>query len=146
MNRTDLYLIKGSTFSDQVNFCCRLVEKALVQNIQVHIQTAEAAHNELLKDALWTFKAESFLPSTIGLTTQQQDYSITIDSRSFSPDDINGTDLLILLTTELPDHCESVARMSLVVANQDQALRSARTHYRQLKGRGVDVHIHDLRG
>jgi DNA polymerase-3 subunit chi len=144
MNRIDLYLLKGNTFSDQIDFCCRLTEKAFPQHPKIHIQTEEAIQNEALNSALWTFKPDSFLPHSIGIENNEQT-PITIDTVPFSSNNTNDFDLLILLCKQLPENFQKFKRLCLIVANIDQEIAHARQLYKQLKKTGLEVHIQDMR-
>lgn len=148
MNRADFYLLNSSAFSDQISFCCRLSEKALSRNKRIHIQTSESVQNEALDEALWTFKAESFLPHAIG-QDQLMDYPITIDTASdklnFDRDNQEKRDLLILFACTLPANYTSFNRLSLIATNHEQTIQESRVLYRKLKSEGYEVHIHDQR-
>ena len=125
MTRIDLYLLKGSTFSDQIDFCCRLTEKALPQHPKIFIQTAESIQNEALNNALWDFKAESFLPHIVGqeLAGQATGNSktpsppIVIDTQTIKSDPENKKSLLITLCKELPANYQQFKRLCLIVLN-----------------------------
>jgi len=148
MKRADFYLLNGSTFSDQLNFCCRLAEKALSKNNKIHIQTTESIQNEALNEALWAFKAESFLPHAVG-QDQFKDYPITIDTGSdklnLNPMEEENRNLLILLANTLPANYASFERLSLVIINQKELIQESRELYKRLKNERYEVHIHDQR-
>lgn len=148
MKRVDFYLLGGSNFADQLNFCCRLAEKAVSQNNSVHIQTAEAIQNEALNEALWAFKAESFLPHAVG-QDKFRDYPITIDTQSTNLNVDNkgeaNRDLLMLLSNDLPVNYKNFKRLSLVIINQAEIIQESRKLYKQLKTEGFEVYIHDQR-
>ena len=144
MNRVDFYLLKSSAFSDQIGFCCRLSEKALAQENKIHIQTKDPIHSDALDEALWSFKAESFLPHAIG-QNQHQDYPITIDSQALEQNSNAHRDLLILLCSEIPRNHANFGRMCVIVSNQDSDIQQAREQYKHFKTQGLDVHIHDMR-
>lgn len=110
----------------------------------MHIQTEEPIQNEALNDALWSFKASSFLPHAVG-QNQHQEYPITIDTLSLSANNEGHRDLLILLNTNLPSNYSDFERLSILVINQEDKIQSARSLYKQLKSAGTDVNIHDLR-
>lgn len=110
----------------------------------MHIQTEEAIQNEALNDALWNFKADSFLPHSVG-QNHHRDYPITIDTQSLSAKGEGHRELLILLSTTLPSNYAEFARLSILVSNQADKIQAARTLYKELKAARKDVNIHDLR-
>jgi len=144
MNRVDFYLLKSSTFSDQIGFCCRLSEKALAQQNKIHIQTKDTIQSDALNEALWSFKADSFLPHAIGQNLHQ-DYPITIDSQALDLQSETQKDLLILLCTEIPRNHTYFDRMCVIIPNQESDIQLAREQYKHFKKQGLEVNIHDMR-
>ena len=144
MNRVDFYLLKSNTFSDQIGFCCRLSEKALAQQNKIHIQTKDTIQSDALNEALWSFKADSFLPHAIG-QDQHQTAPITIDSQALNQQNTSRRDLLILLCSEIPRNHEHFDRMCVIIPNQDNDIQLAREQYKHFKKQGLTVHIHDMR-
>jgi DNA polymerase-3 subunit chi len=144
MKQVDFYLLKSSAFSDQVGFCCRLSEKALAQQNKIHIQTKDSIQSDALNEALWSFKAESFLPHAIGQNLDQ-DYPITIDSQALEQQNTKQRNLLILLCSEIPRNHHYFERMCLIVINEEDDIQLAREQYKLFKKQGVKVNIHDMR-
>jgi len=144
MTKIDLYLIQGDGFSDQVQFCCRLIEKARQHDNTVHVQTREAYQSEAINESLWAFRPESFIPHLIGQSSHPH-YSVTIDVHSLNNSAAKNRDLLILIDSPLPSSIQDFKRLCLIVPNQQDALKQARQHYRQLASDGLNVHTHDLR-
>ncbi len=144
MPRIDLYLMRDSSFSARVEFCCRLVDKAFPQHSNIDIYTQDEIQNEALDDALWAFKADSFLP-----------HSVTSDDTPHSPigisnslDNFKGTKnnaLLIMLNKELPSAFSSYQRLCLIIPNIEHEIQEARRLYKQLSETKHSVNIHDLR-
>ena len=144
MNRADLYLLSTPSMTEQVNFCCRLTEKAFVDFKRIHIQTSESIQNEALDTALWTFKPESFLPHDIGQAVKPLP-PIIIDSENLQDALFAESNLLILMATKLPDNAKDFDRMCILVPNNEQDIQEARNLYKALKTQGIEVHIHDMR-
>lgn len=144
MNRVDFYLLKSNAFSDQIGFCCRLSEKALAQQNKIHIQTKDPIQSDALNEALWSFKANSFLPHAIG-QNQHQDYPITIDSDALEQHSTAQRDLLILLCSEIPRNHANFGRMCVITPNLESDIQLAREQYKHFKKLGLTVNIHDMR-
>jgi DNA polymerase-3 subunit chi len=144
MNQVDFYLLKSSTFSDQIGFCCRLTEKALAQQNKIHIQTKDTIQSDALNEALWSFKADSFLPHAIGQDLHQN-YPITIDSQALEQQSLAQRNLLILLCSEVPRHHHNFERMCVIVSNQENDIQLAREQYKHFKQQDLKVNIHDMR-
>ncbi|MDX1453299.1 MAG: DNA polymerase III subunit chi [Oleiphilaceae bacterium] len=144
MNQADIYLLHSTAFSDQLVFCCKLAEKAFRQGLKMHIQTREAYQNEALNERLWDFRAESFLPHTVGQSAFES-HPITIDVNCSSSGDSGHRDLLILLTPTLPPKSENFKRVGMIVCNDPQDIQLARQAYKQLSNQGITANIHDFR-
>ncbi len=144
MNRADLYLLSTPSLSEQVNFCCRLTEKAFLDFKRIHIQTSQSIQNEALDSALWTFKPESFLPHDIGQAVKPLP-PIIIDSNDLQANLFSKTNLLILLNSQLPENAKRFDRMCILVPNIEQEIQNARLLYKELKQQSIEVHIHDMR-
>lgn len=144
MKRADLYLLSTPSMSEQIDFCCRLCEKAVDDFQRIHIQTEQSVHNEALDTALWTFKAESFLPHALG---QEKHIlaPIVIDSENLQSHFFLDSNLLILLSGTLPDNAEKFDRLCIVVRNHEPEIQQARQLYKQLAKQKIEVHIHDRR-
>tara|TARA_R110002167_G_scaffold134486_15_gene320409 strand:- start:689 stop:1123 length:435 start_codon:yes stop_codon:yes gene_type:complete len=144
MNRADLYLLSTPALAEQVNFCCRLSEKAFHDYKRIYIQTSQSIQNEALDNALWTFKPESFLPHEIGQTAKTLP-PIIIDNQNLQDKLFLSSNLLILLATQLPDNTNRFDRMCILVPNIEEEIQHARVLYKELKQQNIEVHIHDMR-
>ncbi len=144
MNRADLYLLSTPSMTEQVNFCCRLTEKAFYDFKRIHIQTTQSVQNEALDTALWTFKPESFLPHDIGQTVEPSP-PIIIDNNNLQEMFFSSSNLLILLATQLPENAKRFDRMCILVPNIEEEIQHARVLYKELKQQKIEVHIHDMR-
>ena len=144
MQRADIYLLQSTAFSDQLEFCCKLTEKAFQQGHNIHIQTREGYQNEALNERLWNFRRDSFLPHAVG-QGQATHYPITIDISSLSPDGAGHRDLLITLSADVPDNIREFERVGIIVLNDPEELKLARHSYKLLAAENLDVRIHDFR-
>ncbi len=144
MKRADLYLMNTPSSSDQVDFCCRLCEKALEEYPRIFIQTTQSTQNEALDSALWTFKAESFLPHEVGQSAHQP-APILIDNQPMADALFLQKNLLVVLEPKLPENTDKYQRLCLIIRNNEHEIQDARRLYKQLKNQNIEVHIHDRR-
>lgn len=144
MKRVDLYLLKSNAYSDQIDFCCRLTEKAFALKQTIHILTEDNLQSDALNEALWAFKAESFLPHGLGQKNHAE-FPITIDSEALEENDEVRRNLLILLSTKLKGEVKNFDRMCVIVPNRENEIQQARLQYKHLKQQGIEVFIHDRR-
>jgi DNA polymerase-3 subunit chi len=131
--------------SDQIDFVCRLCEKAVDDYQRIHIQTEQSVHNEALDTRLWTFKAESFLPHEIISPDKKPLAPILINSHDMNEAHFLESNLLILLASSLPENAHRFDRLCIVVPNHEAEIQQARQLYKQLAQKKIEVHIHDRR-
>lgn len=140
MTRIDFYVLSEQGDDARWQFAARLAEKAFRQNLSVLILTGDAATAHQLDGLLWQFAPESFLPHA--LAQEQADARIILAAASHEP--VPVRDLLVNLSDALPSHWQQFARMSEVVTQSPQVLRSTRARYAQFKELGHPVMTHKL--
>ena len=120
---------------------CRLAEKALKQKRQVLIVADTKAEAEALDEALWTFKAESFIPHHL------------VGDGSTPPPPVLVTwlappaecrDILVNLGAVLAPGFERFNRVIEIVAGSDTEREQAREHWKAYKRQGYQVDAHEL--
>ena len=137
MSRADFYILTGS--ASPVRLACSIANKAWQQGNRVHISAANREEAVKLDDLLWTFHDISFLPHALVDGAGAEQAFITIGwPDSLLPD----RDVLINLTTEVPDFSGKFARIIEIVAPEEK--QQARERYRQYRDRGFELHSHDI--
>lgn len=139
MTRVDFYILSDSQSADR--FACQLAGKVRRQNLQIYIHTdsRETANN--LDELLWTHKDISFLPHALANTACSDDSPITIGWQGSEP---GRQDVLINLSTNVPDFVNKFARIIEIVAAQEPLRSQARKRYQQYRDNGFDLHSHKL--
>lgn len=149
MAQVDIYLTKGSSQGELSNFACILCEKILSSGKHATIVCSDEYQASSLSEALWAFKQASFLPNMhsqkpskdapIAVTESQQFKQFISTQKQASPDAVIYMSPLV---AEPPKH---FGRSFIVVANENQTLNAARTLYKTVKLKGIEVQSHDLR-
>ncbi|MDT8372091.1 MAG: DNA polymerase III subunit chi, partial [Gammaproteobacteria bacterium] len=65
MTRISFYLLKGDDIDNRQVYACRLAEKAYTLGHHVYIHTNSAVECKQIDHALWSFRADSFVPHLI---------------------------------------------------------------------------------
>ncbi|MEZ5525229.1 MAG: DNA polymerase III subunit chi [Pseudomonadales bacterium] len=141
MTRVDFYILPDNEPQARLQFICRLVEKAYRHNHQVYIHTDNPGESGLIDELLWNFRAESFVPHH-----RLEDGSTTAPvaiGHGETPGEHH--DILINLSSQVPDFFSRFERCAEVVVQQQDILAATRNHFAFYKERGYPLHTHDLR-
>lgn len=148
MTRIDFYILKNDTEAARLDFCCRLVDKAMRQNNRILINTKTAASSEEIDDLLWSFRPESYVPHMIlgldeEMETEEELAEIpVVISRGL--DCVSHHDVLVNLDTELPEHFAKFKRLAQIVNQDKEQLAASRKLFAFLRDRGYPIEIHNL--
>lgn len=141
MTRVDFYILADSESQARLQFVCRLVEKAYKQQHRIYIHTDSEATSKELDLLLWSFKVESFVPHHLfGDDSTSAPVAI-----GHGADCGDHHDVLVNLSTSVPDFFSRFERCTEVVIQQDEVLQSTRQHFAFYKERGYPLNTHDLR-
>ncbi|MCH7695419.1 MAG: DNA polymerase III subunit chi [Proteobacteria bacterium] len=139
MTRVDFYILSDSQPPDR--FACQLAGKVRRQNLQIYIHTDSRETANKLDELLWTHKDISFLPHALADTDCCDDSPITIGWQGSDP---GRQDVLINLSTNVPDFANKFARIIEIVTAQEPLRSQARKRYQQYRDNGFDLHSHKL--
>jgi len=135
------YILKGRTEHDRQVFACRLAAKAYHQGKKIYIHT-ENEHNAAQMDqALWSFRADSFIPHEKMDEQQHSDCPIIIGHQTEPPELM---DLLINLAPTQPNFFSQFHRVAEFI-NDDDAIKTAgRQRYQFYQHRGYELTTHTI--
>ncbi len=139
MTRVDFYILSDRQPPDR--FACQLAGKVRRQNLQIYIHTDSRETANKLDELLWTHKDISFLPHALADTACSDDSPITIGWQGSEP---GRQDVLINLSTNVPDFANKFARIIEIVTAQEPLRSQARKRYQQYRDNGFDLHSHKL--
>jgi len=139
MARVDFYLLTNKDTPER--FTCAIIEKARKQGNRIHIHTNDKQQAGSIDEMLWTYKDISFLPHTIVEKNTPNDYPISI---AWAGLQLASDDVLINLSTSIPDFAGSFSRIIEIVAAQDDLKEQAREKYKSYRKQSFDLHSHDL--
>lgn len=143
MTLADFYVLAGQDTQDQMQFACRLLEKAMANNNNVLLYTDNEQQAQALDDLIWTFRPEAFIPhNLLGSNEAQSDCPISI---GWQNDPGHHHDIIINLSKEIPTFYSRFQRYIGIVVQHDQVLQHTRKHFRFLSDRGYRINTHDMR-
>lgn len=136
MTRISFYILKGSEEHNRQVFACRLAEKAFYQGKQVYIHTESPEQAEQINQALWSFRADSFVPHQSVNIANHNDCSVLIGHDSSPP---KLMDLLINLSSEHPMFFSQFERVAEFVNDDENIKNAGRERYRFYQHRGYEL-------
>jgi DNA polymerase III subunit chi len=124
-------------------YACRLLRKAAGAGSTVAVLGDEALLAKL-DEQLWSFSALDFVPhGRFGAMSEQQRLATPIWLID-TTEQGQGRDVLVNLTTSVPDGIELFARVIEVVTLEPSDRSSARTRWKHYAERGLEIVRHDL--
>lgn len=139
MARIDFYVLQASGVAARRLFACRLAEKAYRLQNRVHLLAGDPDSVRELDDLLWTFRDGSFLPHEVAPGSSGAPVTISCDGAA-----VDGCDLLINLSDELPGDLDAFPRIAEIVTSDDDQKRRSRARFADYRDRGHELETHKL--
>jgi DNA polymerase-3 subunit chi len=141
VTRVDFYVLGDGARGDRFQLACRLTEKAWQRGHRVCLYTGSAAESEHLNRLLWTFRQASFLPHGIA---GESDPGITPILITHKDGMVEEHDLLINLTSEVPEFFSRFDRLAELIDNDGENRKLGRERYRFYRDRGYPLNNHEI--
>ena len=142
MTKVDFYILTSDSDTERLNFCCRLLDKAVRQGNRILVRTRSEQESIELDQRLWDFRPESYIPhAVIHSATETSDMPLVI-SHHYQSDQHH--DVLVNLNDQLPDHFAHYKRLAQIVDQQTQRLQQSRQHYSFFKERGYPISVNQI--
>ncbi len=139
MARVDFYVLREPGQAARTVFACKLAEKAYRLDNTVHIHVDDASAMRELDELLWTFRDGSFVPHhCIGDDALDSPVTIGCDRG------VTARQLLINLSSELPDFAADYERVAEVVSADDDSKQTSRERYGRYRDQGHTLETHKL--
>lgn len=156
MTSIDFYILKSDKFSDYLSFIGKLTEKAYSKSHDIFIHTNNEELMLKLDEVLWSYRENSFLPHyhEKSLNDELKNHPQKEEKKSSktktqimigcSGNPYDHHDILINLSTEIPNFFSRFNRLSEIVFKNNIALENSRKRYKYYKDRGYPINIHNL--
>ncbi len=126
----------------KIAYACRLLRKATASGSTVAV-VADTALLAKLNEQLWTFSALDFVPHQ--LATAGSPDAATPVWLCERAEQGAGRDVLLNLSSQVPEGFEQFARVIEVVTLDEADRQSARSRWKHYTERGLDIVRHDLK-
>ncbi len=142
MTQIDFHILQDTSVEARWLYVCRFIEKVerLGHNILVVVDSQDEAHE--LNDLLWSFKPESFIAHQILGSDQEAKVEITFPTDTGEIPSGEHKDVLINLSSQIPESFSRFARLAEIVIQDANILEKTREHYRFYKQRGYPITQH----
>lgn len=139
MTQVDFYVLPpdGSLTLDQA--IGRIAEKAVGKGHRVFIQTSNETEATDIQRGLWTFRAQSFLPSALLGCDSDEPVAIGWTEPGLEHDDV-----LLNITGAVPGYFSRFRRLAEIVPQDEAKLAASRDAWRFYRDRGYPLAKHDL--
>ena len=139
MTKVDFYVLPNAGGINVMSAVSRIAEKATTRGHQIFIQVGNESDANVVQNALWTDRAESFLPNAI--MGDEDGESILI---GWEEPPIQYDDVMINITGKVQGHFSRFQRLAEIVIHEEQALIASREAWRFFRDRGYPLAKHDL--
>ena len=142
MTRIDFYILEPTSNEACLSLACRLAAKAVEQDLQVLINTANEADGQRLDELLWTFSQGSFLPHRRldDATDEGEPVLIGCDQEPAT----GRWQLLINLARDVPEFFSRFERVAELVGGESENKAAGRERFRYYRDRGYELHTHKI--
>ncbi|GGY69031.1 DNA polymerase III subunit chi [Cellvibrio zantedeschiae] len=142
MTQIDFHILQDASVEARWLYVCRFIEKVerLGHSILVVVDSQEAAQE--LDDLLWSFKPESFIAHQIIGGGEEAKVEITYATGGGVIESGAHQDVLINLSSQIPEFFSRFARLAEIVIQEPKILENTREHYRFYKQRGYPITQH----
>ena len=139
MTQVDFYVLPkggGLTLAQAVG---RIADKAVGKGHQVFIQATEETEAIDVQHGLWTFRAQSFLPSALVTSHDQEPVAI-----GWAEPGLEYDDVLLNISGAVPVYFSRFRRLAEIVPQDEAKLAASRDAWRFYRDRGYPLAKHDL--
>lgn len=139
--RVDFYLLASDQPDARWLVACRLLEKAYIKGHRIYVHCTNQHDAEFLDELLWTFRDDSFIPHNLQGEGPEPPPPVQIgydkEPRGFS-------DILLNLAPAIPPFYAKFKRVMELVANIESEKELSRSHYRDYRSKGCELHTHEI--
>lgn len=146
--RTDLYIVRGTEFTELAQLACKLSEKVLSNHNTALIVCEDDVQARSLDEQMWSFKDAAFVPHE-QRRSPNEDFPIAISTANqhirLNKSSYKNVDTLIYMSPHPLETEPKHSRRLILVNSEETNLVKARALYKELKTAHQEVNYHDLR-
>jgi len=135
----NFYVGKSRHLRYRLRFACKLVEKALAQQLTCYIHIDDLRNCELMDDILWTYNDISFIPH--GIYPHVETLPVLLGYGDNSPP---KADFLINLSNQVPHFLSHFTKVAEVLDQETEILQAGRKRYVYYRKQGYTLKYYQL--
>ena len=135
----NFYVGRSSHLRYRLRFACKLVEKALAQQLSCYIHTDSLRSCEYMDDMLWTYRDISFIPHAI--YPSETDLPVLLGYQDEEPPQ---ADFLINLSNKSPHFLNRFDKVAEVLDQEVKILQAGRKRYAYYREQGYTLKYYQL--
>ena len=135
----NFYVGRSRQLRYRLGFACKLVEKALAQQLTCYIHTDSLRTCEYMDDMLWTYKDISFIPH--GIYPQEKALSVLL---GYGDNLAPKADFLINLSNQPPPFLSQFNKVAEILDQDTEILQAGRKRYVYYREQGYTLTYYQL--
>ena len=140
--RVDFYLL-ASVEPDALGLvACRLLEKAYCKGHRIYVHCENQHDAEWIDELLWTFRDDSFIPHNLQGEGPEPPPPVQL---GYDKEPRGFNDILLNLSHHIPPFYSKFKRIMELVTNLEAAKEQSRSHYKEYKSKGYELHTHHIK-
>lgn len=139
--RVDFYLLASDQPEARWLVACRLIEKAYSRGHRIYVLCQNQNEAEHIDELLWTFRDDSFIPHNLQGEGPEPPPPVQI---GYDKDPRGFNDILLNLSDTIPPFYGKFKRVMELVVNVESEKEQSRTHYKEYRARGCELHTHNI--
>lgn len=140
MTRIAFYVGQSNNLQARLLLACKLVEKALAQDLNIYIHTDHLTTSTRMDELLWTYSDLSFIPHA--MTPSSERGLKVLIGHDYEPPE--PYEFLINLSNQIPSFLERFERMAEVLDQEESILVAGRKRYQIYRKQGYNLDYHQL--
>jgi DNA polymerase-3 subunit chi len=143
MDAINFYVSRGQRSQDRLKLVYKLVEKALAQQMLVHIQCGSLHECDYLDNFLWSYQELSFIPHGKLRADGEAEIGFLV-SLGVDVEPIKHSGLLINLSQNVPRYFPAYDKFAEVLNQTPEILDSGRKRYAYYRKTGYNLNYYQL--
>ena len=139
MTQVDFYVLPKDGSLTLAHAIGRIVDKALGKGHRVFIHVTDETEAANIQRCLWTFRAQSFVPSALLKEHDKEPVAIGWTEPGLEHDDV-----LLNITGTVPGYFSRFRRLAEIVPQDEAKLVASRDAWRFYRERGYTLAMHEL--
>ncbi|WP_282040096.1 DNA polymerase III subunit chi [Halomonas alimentaria] len=145
MTQIDFYVLPDTTLEARLDFACRLAETIQRKGYRLHLHAEDEAMARELDAALWTFRADAYVPHALAGDDLADRVPVTIGWAEPPPPEL-AVQALLNLSPGIPEWFSRFERVAEIINQHQAVLTAKRECWQTYRKRGYPVKAHQLRG